>query len=47
MLSKNRRGKKYYDKKAIGNILHDNIDVHSRRLISGLPVHGVKFISKP
>ena len=28
------------------NILHANIDVHSRRLISEFPVDGVKFISK-
>ena len=26
--------------------MHANIDVHSRRLISELPVNGVKFISK-
>ena len=33
-------------KKAIRNILHANIDVHSRRLISELQGDGVKFISK-
>ena len=32
--------------KAIGNILHSNIDVHSRRLIAEFPGYGVKFISK-
>ena len=37
---------KYYVKKEIGNILHANIDVHSRRLISEFPVDGVKRISK-
>ena len=37
---------KYYVKKEIGNILHANIDVHSRRLISEFPVDGVKSISK-
>ena len=35
-----------YVKKAIINLLHENIDVHSRRLISELPVYGVNFISK-
>ena len=28
---------KYYVKKAIRNILHGNIDVHSRRLICSIP----------
>ena len=37
---------KYYVKKAIINILHANIDVHSRRLISEFPGYGVKCISK-
>ena len=37
---------KHYVKKAIRNILHENIDVHSRRLISELPGDGVKYISK-
>ena len=37
---------KYYVKKAISNILHENIDVHSRRIIAKFPVDGVKFISK-
>ena len=36
---------KYFVKKAIGNILHANIDVHSRRLIAQLPGDRVKFIS--
>ena len=37
---------KDYYKKAIGNLLHANIDDPSRRLISELPVDGVKCISK-
>ena len=37
---------KDYLKKEIRNILHSNIDVYSRRLISEFPVDGVKFISK-
>ena len=37
---------KYYVKKAIKNILHTNIDVHSRILIAELPGDGVKYISK-
>ena len=37
---------KYYVKKENMNILHANIDVHSRRLISGLPVDVVKCLSK-
>ena len=37
---------KYHVKKAIKNILHANIDVHSRRLIAELPGYGEKFISK-
>ena len=32
---------KYYTKKAIRNILHANIDVHSRRLIAEFPGDGV------
>ena len=32
--------------KAIRNLLHANIDVHSIRLISEFPVDGVKCISK-
>ena len=44
---KNRRGGYYrVFKKAIGNLLHANIDVHSRRLISEFPGDGVKCISK-
>ena len=31
-----------YTKKAIRNILHANIDVHSRRLISEFPRDGIK-----
>ena len=37
---------KDYVNKAIRNILRENIDVHSRRLISEFPVYGVNFISK-
>ena len=33
-------------KKSIRNLLHANIDVHSRRLIDEFPGDGVKFISK-
>ena len=36
----------YYAKKAIRNILHTNIDVHIRRLIDELPMHGIKCIEK-
>ena len=35
-----------YAKKAIGNILHSNIDVHSRRLIAEFPRDGIKCIEK-
>ena len=35
---------KDYVKKEIRNLLHANIDVHSRRLISEFPVDGVKCI---
>ena len=35
-----------YVNKTISNILHANIDVHSRRLISEFPGDGVKCISK-
>ena len=35
---------KYFAKKAVWNILHANIDVHSRRLIDEFPVDGMKFI---
>ena len=35
-----------YAKKPIRNILHSNIDVHSRRLISELPKDGIKCIEK-
>ena len=37
---------KYHIKKAIRNILHENIDVHRRRLIYGYPGDGVKCIYK-
>ena len=30
-----------YAKKAIRNILHENIDVHSRRLIAEFPADGI------
>ena len=33
-----------YAKKAIRNILHANIDVHIRRLISEFPIDGIKCI---
>ena len=36
---------KHYIKKSIRNILHANIDVHSRSLIVEHPVDRVKFIS--
>ena len=36
---------KYYVNKEIRNLLHKNIDVHSRRLIAEFPVDGVTFIS--
>ena len=36
---------KYFVDKTIRNLLHANIDVHSRRLISELPGNGVKFLS--
>ena len=35
-----------YAKKAIRNLFHANIDVHSRRLISEFPKYGVKCIEK-
>ena len=35
-----------YAKKAIKNLLHDNIDVHSRWLIAELPKDGVKCTEK-
>ena len=37
---------KYFSKKAIRNILHANIDVHSRRLFADFPVYGIKCIEK-
>ena len=35
-----------YAKKAIRNLLHANIDVHSRRLIAEFPKYGMKCIEK-
>ena len=35
-----------YAKKSIRNILHANIDVHSRRLISEFPKDGIECIEK-
>ena len=35
---------KYYVQKSIRNLLHANIDVHSRKLIDTFPVDGVNFI---
>ena len=35
---------KYYAKQAIRNLLHANIDVHSRRLISEFPKDGIKCL---
>ena len=37
---------KYYVKKAIRNLLHENINVYSRRLIDEFPGYLVKCISK-
>ena len=37
---------KIIQKKAIRNLFHANIDVHSRRLISGFPKDGIKSIEK-
>ena len=37
---------KYFVKKAIRNLLHENIDVHSRKLVAEFRGDGVKFISK-
>ena len=37
---------KEFSKKAIGNLLHANIDVHSRRLIAEFPGDGIKCIEK-
>ena len=36
---------KYHVKKTIKNLPHENIDVHSRRLIAELPGYRVKYIS--
>ena len=35
-----------YAKRVIGNLLHANIDVNSRRLIAELPKYGIKCIEK-
>ena len=35
-----------YAKKAIRNLLHANIDVHSKILISEFPKYGIKCIDK-
>ena len=35
-----------YAKKAIRNLLHENIDVHSRRLIAEFSKYGIKCIEK-
>ena len=35
---------KYFVRKAIRNVLHANIDVHSRRLVADFPIDGIKFI---
>ena len=35
-----------YTKKAIGDILCENIDVHSRRLVAEFPKDGIKCIEK-
>ena len=35
-----------FAKKTIRNLLHANIDVHSRKLISGFPRYGIKCIEK-
>ena len=37
---------KYHAKKAIRNLLHENIDVYSRRLVAGFPGDGVKYMTK-
>ena len=35
-----------YTKKTIRNILHEHIDVHSRRLIAEFSIDGIKCIEK-
>ena len=37
---------KIMPKKAISNLLRENIDVHSRRLIAEFPIYGIKCIEK-
>ena len=36
----------WFEKKAIRNLLHANIYVHSRRLFTGFSVYGIKCIKK-
>ena len=35
-----------FTKKAIRDILHENIDLHSRRLIADFPMDGIKYMEK-
>ena len=35
-----------YERKAVRNLLHENIDVHSKRLIAEFPKDGIKCIEK-
>ena len=35
-----------YEKKSIRNLLHENIDVHSRRFIAEFPKYGINCIEK-
>ena len=35
-----------YEKKAIRNLLHANVDVHIRRLIAEFPKYGIKCFEK-
>ena len=37
---------KDFARKSIRNIVHANIDVHSRRLIAEFPIYGIKSIEK-
>ena len=37
---------KGFSKKSLGNILHENIDVHNRRLIAEFPGYGINCIEK-
>ena len=45
-VQKNKKKRENYVKKEIRNILHANIDVHSRRLIAEFTEYGVKCIPK-